>query len=95
MRRLDSNDVNILEQFENISEVEHIEREYCNNPDLPLARYCPLCGFYAPPHDFAFDKSRDDSQSSARPLVKTRLIRERNLVKKKLRSQKAQDDIPM
>ncbi|MED6197006.1 hypothetical protein PIB30_052704 [Stylosanthes scabra] len=40
----------------------------CNSLDLPPARYCPLCGFHAPPHGFAFDKS---------PLVKTRLTRER------------------
>ncbi|MED6211848.1 hypothetical protein PIB30_077496 [Stylosanthes scabra] len=33
----------------------------CNSPDLPLARYCPLCGFHAPPRGFTFDKSRDDS----------------------------------
>ncbi|MED6139906.1 hypothetical protein PIB30_088343, partial [Stylosanthes scabra] len=40
----------------------------CNSPDLLLARYCPLCGFHAPPHGFAFEKS---------PLVKMRLTRER------------------
>ncbi|MED6157876.1 hypothetical protein PIB30_027541 [Stylosanthes scabra] len=55
----------------------------CNSSVLPLARYCPLCGFHAPPHGFVFDKSRDDSrddsQSPPHPLVKTRLIRERYL----------------
>ncbi|MED6200513.1 hypothetical protein PIB30_085874 [Stylosanthes scabra] len=51
--------------------------EVHESPDLPLARYCPLCEFHAPPHRFAFDKSRDDSQSPPRPLVKTRLTRER------------------
>ncbi|MED6164136.1 hypothetical protein PIB30_086788 [Stylosanthes scabra] len=50
---------------------------YCNSPDFPLARYCLLCGFHAPPHGFAFDKSKDDSQSPPSPLVKTRLTRER------------------
>ncbi|MED6140079.1 hypothetical protein PIB30_089752 [Stylosanthes scabra] len=49
----------------------------CNSPDLLLARYCPLCGFHAPPHGFAFDKSKDDSQSPPSPLIKTRLSRER------------------
>ncbi|MED6226889.1 hypothetical protein PIB30_108180, partial [Stylosanthes scabra] len=52
-------------------------RNISNSPNLPLARYCPLCGFHAPPHGFAFDKNRDDSQSSPRPLFKTRLTRER------------------
>ncbi|MED6161735.1 hypothetical protein PIB30_063557 [Stylosanthes scabra] len=36
-----------------------------------MTRYCLLCGFHAPPHGFAFDKSMDDSQSpQAHPLVR-------------------------
>ncbi|MED6185812.1 hypothetical protein PIB30_060622 [Stylosanthes scabra] len=49
-----------------------------NSPNLPIARYCLLCGFHAPPHGFAFDKSRNDSQSSSCSLIKTRLTRERS-----------------
>ncbi|MED6174285.1 hypothetical protein PIB30_067732 [Stylosanthes scabra] len=36
----------------------------CNNPDLPLARYCPLCGFHAPPNDFAFDEAKAHQNAS-------------------------------
>ncbi|MED6174884.1 hypothetical protein PIB30_073185 [Stylosanthes scabra] len=46
----------------------------CNSPDLPLARYCPLCGFHAPPHSFVFDKSMDDSQSPQDHLSKGLLL---------------------
>ncbi|MED6163833.1 hypothetical protein PIB30_083876 [Stylosanthes scabra] len=65
------------ERAENYQRVSDLVRCcYCNSPDLPLARYCPLCGFHAPSYGFVFDKSRDDSQSPLRPLVKMRLTRE-------------------
>ncbi|MED6160519.1 hypothetical protein PIB30_052120, partial [Stylosanthes scabra] len=36
----------------------------CNSPNLPLARYCPLCGFHAPPHGFAFDETQAHQNAS-------------------------------
>ncbi|MED6213368.1 hypothetical protein PIB30_092463, partial [Stylosanthes scabra] len=46
----------------------------CNSPNLLLVRYCPLCGFHAPPNGFAFGKSRDDSQSPHAHLSKHVLL---------------------
>ncbi|MED6160720.1 hypothetical protein PIB30_054057 [Stylosanthes scabra] len=40
------------------------EKRKCNSPDLLLARYCPLCGFHAPPHGFAFDETQVHQNAS-------------------------------